>query len=116
MATMESLGLAERAPSCYTYHERTKKFRWAAGYEDDGPLAHQRQFPVTYCDGKNFPREKNKVDWLGIEDVESFDEKTPFALRFSHRHGPEILERPSKRKEGRVRLTRWYVLVENPGA
>jgi hypothetical protein len=75
--TIADIGLLEDIPPCYRYNQRTKKVTgWQQGFEDGGPLASRRQFPVMYFDGLQFP-EKSAVGWTAAKDLKSFDAGDP---------------------------------------
>ncbi|KAF7548740.1 hypothetical protein G7Z17_g6861 [Cylindrodendrum hubeiense] len=60
--TLDSLGLMDDMPACYSYNKDTDTFRWRKGYRDGQSLVKQRQFPVMFFDGRAFP-EKTEVGW-----------------------------------------------------
>ncbi|KJZ67928.1 hypothetical protein HIM_12683 [Hirsutella minnesotensis 3608] len=70
--TLDRLGLTKHIPECYEYSRREKIFRWRKGYEDGGHLVHQRQYPVMYFDGLDFPR-KSAVGWVAAKDLGILD-------------------------------------------
>ena len=51
--SIESLGLAEVLPMCYSSKEGHSS--WAEGYNDGESLVTEREFPVMYFDGQDFP-------------------------------------------------------------
>ncbi|KAM5528421.1 hypothetical protein FOXYSP1_18902 [Fusarium oxysporum f. sp. phaseoli] len=68
--SIESLGLAEVLPSCYC--DKQDGFSWAEGFNDGEPLVMQREFPVMYFDGQDFPA-KSAVGWVSARDLRQFD-------------------------------------------
>ncbi|KJZ70002.1 hypothetical protein HIM_10613 [Hirsutella minnesotensis 3608] len=70
--TLDRLGLIKHIPECYEYSRCEKIFRWRKGYEDGGQLVHQRQYPVMYFDGLDFPR-KSAVGWVAAGDLGILD-------------------------------------------
>ncbi|KAG7402581.1 hypothetical protein Forpe1208_v017106 [Fusarium oxysporum f. sp. rapae] len=68
--SMESLGLAEILPKCYCNEQGN--FSWAEGYNDGESLVTEREFPVMYFDGQNFPA-KSAVGWVSARDLRHFD-------------------------------------------
>ncbi|EXK80488.1 hypothetical protein FOQG_14982 [Fusarium oxysporum f. sp. raphani 54005] len=68
--SIESLGLAEVLPRCYC--DKQDGFSWAEGFNDGEPLVMEREFPVTYFDGQDFPA-KSAVGWVSARDLRQFD-------------------------------------------
>ncbi|KAI5456254.1 hypothetical protein BGZ63DRAFT_397097 [Mariannaea sp. PMI_226] len=68
--SIESLGLAEVLPRCYCAEQGN--FSWAEGYNDGEPLIMEREFPVMYFDGQDFPA-KSAVGWVSARDLRQFD-------------------------------------------
>ncbi|KAF5700182.1 hypothetical protein FMUND_14424 [Fusarium mundagurra] len=68
--SIESLSLAEVLPKCY-YNEQGS-FSWAEGYNDGESLVTEREFPVMYFDGQDFPA-KSAVGWVSARDLRHFD-------------------------------------------
>ncbi|KAF4465159.1 hypothetical protein FALBO_8002 [Fusarium albosuccineum] len=61
-------------PSCYLFDRKLDQYPrgWAKGYEDGGPLVSQRQYPVIYFDGRQFPKQSS-VGWLPVSSFKAFD-------------------------------------------
>ncbi|KAH8651999.1 hypothetical protein BGZ61DRAFT_374874, partial [Ilyonectria robusta] len=53
--TIQDLGLTEQLPPYYTYDPQTGILDWQEDYKDRGPLVIERQFPIMYFDGLDFP-------------------------------------------------------------
>ncbi|KAH6976717.1 hypothetical protein EDB80DRAFT_739285, partial [Ilyonectria destructans] len=70
--TIQDLGLTEQLPPCYTYDPQTGILDWQEDYKDGGPLVTERQFPVMYFDGLDFPSESS-VGWVAANDLQSVD-------------------------------------------
>ncbi|KAH7110464.1 hypothetical protein EDB81DRAFT_620729, partial [Dactylonectria macrodidyma] len=70
--TIQDLGLTEQLPPCYTYDPQTGILDWQEDYKDGGPLVTERQFPVMYFDGLDFPS-KSSVGWVAANDLQSVD-------------------------------------------
>ncbi|KAJ6436213.1 hypothetical protein O9K51_11275 [Purpureocillium lavendulum] len=70
--SLADLGLADPVPECYEYSSRNEPPRLRPGYEIGGPMARERQYPVIYFDGREFPR-KNAVGWVTASDLQIFD-------------------------------------------
>ncbi|KAG6979247.1 hypothetical protein FocnCong_v010776 [Fusarium oxysporum f. sp. conglutinans] len=68
--SIESLGLAEVLPRCYC--DKQDGFSWAEGFNDGEPLVIEREFPVMYFDGQDFPA-KSAVGWVSARDLRQFD-------------------------------------------
>jgi hypothetical protein len=68
--SIESLGLAEVLPRCYC--NKQDGFSWAEGFNDGEPLIMEREFPVMYFDGQDFPA-KSDVGWVSARDLRQFD-------------------------------------------
>ncbi|KAG7403209.1 hypothetical protein Forpe1208_v016535 [Fusarium oxysporum f. sp. rapae] len=68
--SIESLGLAEVLPRCYC--DKQDGFSWAEGFNDGEPLVMEREFPVMYFDGQDFPA-KSAVGWVSARDLRQFD-------------------------------------------
>ncbi|KAK2468212.1 hypothetical protein H9L39_19858 [Fusarium oxysporum f. sp. albedinis] len=68
--SIESLGLAEVLPRCYC--NKQDGFPWAEGFNDGEPLVMEREFPVMYFDGQDFPA-KSAVGWVSARDLRQFD-------------------------------------------
>lgn len=63
----QKCGLARKTPKCYRRRSGNGPLKWAAGYEDGGPLVQGRQFPVRYFgDG-------GKVGWVTAASLRPFD-------------------------------------------
>ncbi|KAH7232751.1 hypothetical protein BKA59DRAFT_549285 [Fusarium tricinctum] len=75
--SIESLGLAEVLPKCYCNEQGNVS--WAEGYNDGESLATEREFPVMYFDGQNFPA-KSAVGWVSAKDLRHFDAKNKNSL------------------------------------
>lgn len=75
--SMESLGLAEFLPACYD--NKGGRFAWAEGYNDGESLVAEREFPVMYFDGQDFPA-KSAVGWVAAKDLRDFDAKSKNSL------------------------------------
>ncbi|KAI3567877.1 hypothetical protein IWW34DRAFT_676719 [Fusarium oxysporum f. sp. albedinis] len=75
--SMESLGLAEVLPACYD--NKGGNLFWAEGYNDGEPLVAEREFPVMYFDGQDFPA-KSAVGWVAAKDLRDFDAKSKNSL------------------------------------
>ncbi|PWI65216.1 hypothetical protein PCL_07266 [Purpureocillium lilacinum] len=95
--TLDALGLTKHVPECYEYSRRQKTFRWRKEYEDGGQLAHQRQYPVMYFDGLDFPR-KSAVGWVAVEDLWSFDANDTKACKLIE-HAWQVRKYLSEREE-----------------
>ncbi|KND86490.1 hypothetical protein TOPH_08890 [Tolypocladium ophioglossoides CBS 100239] len=72
--TIESLGLADDVPQCYDYNPQKKIFQWREEYKDGACLVSQREYPVMYFDGLDFPS-KSAVGWVAAKDLRNFDAK-----------------------------------------
>ncbi|KAJ4175862.1 hypothetical protein NW755_014723, partial [Fusarium falciforme] len=70
--TIQDLGLAEDVPGCYDYDNRTNCFRWREGYRDGETSVREREFPVMYFDGQDFPA-KSAVGWVAAKDLRTLD-------------------------------------------
>ncbi|EXA30297.1 hypothetical protein FOVG_18294 [Fusarium oxysporum f. sp. pisi HDV247] len=68
--SIESLGLAEVLPRCYC--DKQDGFSWAEGFNDGEPLVMEREFPVMYFDGQDFPA-KSAVGWVSARNLRQFD-------------------------------------------
>ncbi|EGU88227.1 hypothetical protein FOXB_01255 [Fusarium oxysporum f. sp. conglutinans Fo5176] len=68
--SIESLGLAEVLPRCYC--GKQDGFSWAEGFNDGEPLLMEREFPVMYFDGQDFPAQ-SAVGWVSARDLRQFD-------------------------------------------
>ncbi|KAJ4307470.1 hypothetical protein N0V84_012712 [Fusarium piperis] len=72
--TLETLRLAEIMPLCYKYDKPTKRHVWREGYNEGQELVTEREFPVMYFDGQDFPA-KSAVGWVAAKDLRVFDIK-----------------------------------------
>ncbi|KAL6406046.1 hypothetical protein AUP68_10607 [Ilyonectria robusta] len=72
--SLESLGLAENVPTCYDYDTQANSFEWREGYKTGQSLVTEREFPVMYFDGQDFPA-KSAVGWVAARDLRIFDAK-----------------------------------------
>ncbi|KAM5356971.1 hypothetical protein ACJ41O_003617 [Fusarium nematophilum] len=72
--TIETLRLAEIMPLCYEYDKPTKRYVWREGYNEGQDLVTEREFPVMYFDGQDFPT-KSAVGWVAARDLRGFDIK-----------------------------------------
>ncbi|KAI9149115.1 2-(3-amino-3-carboxypropyl)histidine synthase subunit 2 [Paramyrothecium foliicola] len=70
--TLGDLGLLGDVPSCYIYSKRYNELRWASGYQDGGRFVGDRQFPVMYFDGSDFPQ-KSSVGWVAAKNLQAFE-------------------------------------------
>ncbi|KAJ4223951.1 hypothetical protein NW757_014362 [Fusarium falciforme] len=70
--TLQGLGLAEQVPGCYEYDNQTDCFGWREGYRDGESFVAEREFPVMYFDGQDFPA-KSAVGWVAAKDLRTFD-------------------------------------------
>ncbi|KAH7243745.1 hypothetical protein B0J15DRAFT_501038 [Fusarium solani] len=70
--TLQDLGLAEDVPGCYDYDNQTNCFRWREGYRDGEISIREREFPVMYFDGQDFPA-KSAVGWVAAKDLRTLD-------------------------------------------
>ncbi|XP_044715207.1 uncharacterized protein HRG_11184 [Hirsutella rhossiliensis] len=70
--TIEALGLTKNVPHCYEYDREEKSFRWRKEYEGGGRLFAERQYPIIFFDGLDFP-ERSSVGWVAARDLRSFD-------------------------------------------
>ncbi|KAJ4244199.1 hypothetical protein NW762_014580 [Fusarium torreyae] len=68
--SIESLGLADALPKCYC--NKRGSVTWAEGYGDGEFLVAEREFPVMYFDGQDFPT-KSDVGWVSARDLRPFD-------------------------------------------
>ncbi|EXK79863.1 hypothetical protein FOQG_15588 [Fusarium oxysporum f. sp. raphani 54005] len=75
--SIESLGLAEVLPRCYC--DKQDGFSWAEGFNDGEALVMEREFPVMYFDGQDFPS-KSAVGWVSARDLRQFDAKNKNSL------------------------------------
>ncbi|KAF4442663.1 hypothetical protein FALBO_17286 [Fusarium albosuccineum] len=77
--SLQHTGLHTTIPDCYEGAQRddVSPRPWAAGYEDNGPLAHKRKFPVLFFGKINFPK-KCEVGWVPLYDLKKFDENCPY--------------------------------------
>ncbi|KPM43285.1 hypothetical protein AK830_g3269 [Neonectria ditissima] len=71
-ATIQDLGLTESLPPCCDFDVKTGVLTWKKDYEDGGPSINQRQFPVMYFDGVEFPS-KHSVGWVKAKDLRTVD-------------------------------------------
>ncbi|KAF5011578.1 hypothetical protein FDECE_2343 [Fusarium decemcellulare] len=76
--SLQHTGLDKIIPDCYEGAQRddVSPRPWAAGYEDNGPLAHKRKFPVLFFGKINFPMDC-EVGWVPLHDLKKFDEDCP---------------------------------------
>ncbi|EGU87161.1 hypothetical protein FOPG_18429 [Fusarium oxysporum f. sp. conglutinans race 2 54008] len=74
-ATLESLGLSRKAPSCVTYNVNSGEFEWRDEYRDGGNLSHERKFPIIYFSSSKFP-ECSAIGWVLAKDLRLQDEST----------------------------------------
>ncbi|RSL89666.1 hypothetical protein CEP52_014857 [Fusarium oligoseptatum] len=70
---IEKFGLSESIPACYDYNEYTGQVDWKRGYEDGGPLAVYREFPVIFFEEtRDF--EKGTLGWVAAKDIRDFND------------------------------------------
>jgi hypothetical protein len=74
-ATLESLGLSTKAPSCVTYNVNSGEFEWRDEYRDGEILSHKCKFPIIYFSNSKFP-ESSATEWVLAEDLRLHDEST----------------------------------------
>ncbi|KAI5463527.1 hypothetical protein BGZ63DRAFT_422870 [Mariannaea sp. PMI_226] len=70
--SIRDLGLLEDLPQCYAYDSQNETYSWNEGYEDGGPKAPLRQFPVMFFDGSPFPS-KSSVAWVSATDLQDYN-------------------------------------------
>ncbi|KJZ70518.1 hypothetical protein HIM_10104 [Hirsutella minnesotensis 3608] len=99
--TLDRLGLTKHIPECYEYSRREKIFRWRKGYEDGGHLVHQRQYPVMYFDGLDFPR-TSAVGWVAAEDLGILDSEDAKVCKLVE-HAGQVRRYLSQREEFRAK-------------
>ncbi|KAH6884012.1 hypothetical protein B0T10DRAFT_362784, partial [Thelonectria olida] len=97
---IQDLGLTEQLPPCYTYDPQTGILDWRENYKDGGSLVTERQFPVMYFDGLDFPS-RSSVGWVAANDLQSVDtQDSSFELIPHFKSVLEFLEtRRSKQAE-----------------
>jgi hypothetical protein len=67
-------------PACYTYDDKSRICGWAPGFEDGGPRALEREFPVMFFDHDKFP-DSCQTAWIQPRSLKVFDDvpkDTPF--------------------------------------
>ncbi|KAM6516657.1 hypothetical protein FALCPG4_014835 [Fusarium falciforme] len=70
---IEKFGLSESIPACYDYNEHTGQVDWKRGYEDGGPLAVYREFPVIFFEEtRDF--DKGTLGWVAAKDIRDFND------------------------------------------
>jgi hypothetical protein len=74
-ATLESLGLSTKAPSCVTYNVNSGEFEWRDEYRDGGTRSHECKFPIIYFSSSVFP-DNSATEWVLAEDMRLHDEST----------------------------------------
>ncbi|KAF4980346.1 hypothetical protein FZEAL_3627 [Fusarium zealandicum] len=77
--SLEGLGLQDIVPSCYVHDDETGNYDWAEEYQDGQSLITEREFPVMYFDGQDFP-DKSAVGWVAAKDLREFDAKSKNSL------------------------------------
>ncbi|RTE67919.1 hypothetical protein BHE90_017706, partial [Fusarium euwallaceae] len=75
--SLESLGLAEVLPACYK--NKAGNFSWKEGYNYGEHLVTEREFPVMYFDGQDFPA-ISAVGWVAAKDLRDFDARSKNSL------------------------------------
>jgi hypothetical protein len=74
-ASLESLGLSRKPPSCITYNVNSGEFEWRDEYRDGGKLSHERKYPIIYFSSSKFP-ECSAIGWVLAKDLRLQDEYT----------------------------------------
>ncbi|KAL6410006.1 hypothetical protein AUP68_06415 [Ilyonectria robusta] len=69
---IEKFGLTESIPACYNCNKHTGQVSWKKGYEDDGPLAAVREFPVMFFEGARV-LDNSALGWVAAKDLQDFD-------------------------------------------
>ncbi|KAH7124916.1 hypothetical protein B0J13DRAFT_565824 [Dactylonectria estremocensis] len=69
---IEKFGLTESILACYDCNKHTGQVGWKKGYEDDGPLAADREFPVMFFEGARV-LDKGALGWVAAKDLQVFD-------------------------------------------
>ncbi|KAH7175735.1 hypothetical protein EDB81DRAFT_770776 [Dactylonectria macrodidyma] len=69
---IEKFGLAESIPACYDCNKHTGQVGWKKGYEADGPLAADREFPVMFFEGARV-LDNGALGWVAAKDLQDFD-------------------------------------------
>ncbi|KAF4997711.1 hypothetical protein FDECE_12018 [Fusarium decemcellulare] len=80
---VEKFGLIGSMPPCYDFNKHTGQVEWKQGYEDDGPLVVEREFPVIFLDGAN-ALDKGAIGWVAAKDLQSFDNEGSQASLIPH--------------------------------
>ncbi|CZR37680.1 uncharacterized protein FPRO_07129 [Fusarium proliferatum ET1] len=74
-ASLKSLGLSRKSPSCITYNVNSGEFEWRDEYKDGGKLSHERKYPIIYFSSSKFP-ECSAIGWVLAKDLRLQDEST----------------------------------------
>lgn len=106
--TLETLGLSANLPECYEIDTRSKTCKWREGYEDDGPYAAERLYPVMDFDGPKVP--KKRARWLAASEFKPYDEEIARSLDYfpqiqDYLQGKSMEDRPDEDKTIFVRGT-----------
>ncbi|KAL5592257.1 hypothetical protein FOBRF1_013283 [Fusarium oxysporum] len=97
--SIESLGLAEVLPRCYC--DKQDGFSWAEGFNDGEPLVMEREFPVMYFDGQDFPA-KSAVGWVSARDLRQFDANNKNSLVPHLTYGRSKSEAPDATEQSSI--------------
>ncbi|KAM5356530.1 hypothetical protein ACJ41O_003176 [Fusarium nematophilum] len=112
--TLEETELNMCIPKCYAgaREDDVTQRPWAEGYEDGGPLAHKRKFPVLFFSRMKFPIGCRGA-WVPLHNLKEYDENCPHTvgqeivaeyLRFKarcERESAEVAARMARRRASR---------------
>ncbi|KAK0724283.1 hypothetical protein B0H67DRAFT_567572 [Lasiosphaeris hirsuta] len=95
-------------PACYQW--RNGHLEWAKGFEDGGPQAHERHFPVLYFDNINIPPQgyiklpSRGLCWAAAKELMPFDPNDPETRRAG---GSLVAREYCRRAAAQMEERRW---------
>ncbi|KAI9164048.1 hypothetical protein HJFPF1_05683 [Paramyrothecium foliicola] len=76
LPTLYQTGLLDmETPDCYAFDAQHKICGWASDYEDGGPRATERLFPILFFDRDKFP-ESCHTAWVNSRNIKPFENVT----------------------------------------
>ncbi|CAG9982757.1 unnamed protein product [Clonostachys byssicola] len=94
--SLATLNLDEDMPKCCIFSSRAQKYQWARGYEDDGRLESNREYPVLCLVSSQLT--KCPASWVAGGDMISIDDEVGWKLNHHYHEACDVLRKIKPRR------------------
>ncbi|KAK7225182.1 hypothetical protein V2G26_013185 [Clonostachys chloroleuca] len=89
---LSTLNLDEDMPKCCLFSSRSQKYQWARGYEDDGRLESNREYPVLCLISSQL--KKCPASWVaGCDMISIHDDEVGWKLNHHYHEACDVLRK-----------------------